>query len=659
MVSNARIESALRGSFVLFCSLLALSLVFVLPHGKLFTEQGFNWYVNAGQRNLLAPRIAYAIFCAALCLSALVLSRYQAKWAQSASGKTAFAYLILGSVIVFCAASIFAVIGEPAVVFASLLIAAIGYFAFGRLSVKVVGLLSFSVATIVFLCSVIPGLTSTPDLSAHFPQAIADIELHQAMSTTASVQLAKGAKLFEAVSARYGILWQSGLAAWTNLVQPLTVGDTVMFTRWLHTLFFALAAVSYFKFARCNPLPACLAILFIAPWMELRQSYFAFPQVGAWRYFGFAAVPLVVMLLERASVSARCILLGVAAGLSLLCDFASGAAVAAGLFVYVLFRKEEGALIRSLSFYFAGICGSVLVFISVFAALFGYVPSISSFFADFKNTVWEAAGGTAPDIPYPFDPLAIVILLHTAYAFVTLASRGLRSLTMRDALRLALCVVSLLWFLHYVNEPNTYALRASRVLYGFFLVDLVRVLWTSRKYSTIAKEPRWLLLLILAGVIVPAAVLSYQPAVEKAAAMLKNQSKKDRPRMLVSGVYLPEEVGIALIRKSAFIKNIGGDQPVFYLTADTSFVPILSGKISAVPISDPFGQLFFAKQSDRLIKAIVDSGAQRVYVDDPDCVTSKGAERRSCFAYLRVLLGRDYTLERTADCWQVWKRKID
>jgi len=659
MTSGAPVESVVRGSLVLACSILALALLFVLPEGKSFADQGFNWYVNSGQRNLFAPRIAYVFFCSSLCVCAFALARCRVKWTELSGANSALRLTIAAIASLFCAVSLFTYFRDLSIILPTVLTALLTFFAGKYLPGKVSVRLALLLACTAYLVAVIPGLTQTPDLSAHYPESIADIESHQALSTAANVQLAHGAKLFEAVSARYGVLWQSVLAVWTKLAQPLTVGDTIMFCRWMQSVFFALAALAYLRFARRKPLSACLAILFIAPWMELKQPLFVFPQVAAWRYFGFAAVPLIVMLLEHRSVSTRCILLGATAGISLLSDFASGISITVGLLAYVLFRRQESSTARGVAIYFAGLLLLLALMTGIFVAVFGYMPSLSSFWADLKNTVWEAAGGTAPAINYPFDPLAIVILLHTAFVAVSLAARGPNALSGRDALRLCLCVVSLLWFVHYVNEPNTFALRACRVLYGFFLVDLVRILLVARRSYRQANAPEWLLASILLCVILPAMVVSYQPALDKAAVMLKNERKTERQKVLVCGVYLSQEVGEALVKKAEFMKNAAGDKPVFYLTADSSFVPTLCGKISAAPICDPFSQLVFAKQSDRLIRSISDAGAKVVYVDDPEFVTSKGVGRRSCFDYLRVLLGRDFKLERTEDGWQVWVRKSD
>ncbi|MBX9949697.1 MAG: hypothetical protein K2Y39_11075 [Candidatus Obscuribacterales bacterium] len=659
MSSGARVESVVRGSLVLACSLLALTLVFFLPEGKSFADQGFNWYVNPGQRNLFAPRVAYAFFCALLCASAFALARCRSVWTKLGAVNAALRNTVVASVLLFCAASLFTYFRDLSIIPATVLIGSAAYLAWKKLPDRVTVSVALLLACTAFLIAVVPGLTAPPDYSAHYPEAIADIQSHQALSTAANVQLAHGAKLFDAVSARYGVLWQSLLAVWSKLVHPLTVGDTIMICRWMQTIFFALASVAYLEFARRKPLCACLAILFIAPWMELKQPLFVFPQVASWRYFGFAAVPLFVMYLERSGVSARCILLGVTAGIFLLSDFASGASITVGLLAYLLYRRQECSTLRCAFLYFAGLLLILAIFTAVFAVVFGYVPAASSVLSDLKNTLWEAAGGTAPDLGYPFDPLAILILVHTAYAGLSLASRGVNALSGRDALRLCLCVISLFWFVHYVNEPNTFALRACRVLYGFFIVDLVRILLAAIRAGKRTNVPAWLLTSILGCVILPAGVVSYQPAFDKAAAMLKSKSNGDRRKLLVSGVYLSEEVGSALLKKAEYIKNAAGDKPVFYLTADSSFVPTLSGKITAAPIGDPFSQLVFAKQSDKLVRKISDAGAKVVYVDDPDFVTSKGVGRRSCFDYLRVLIGRDFKLERTEDGWQVWVRKSD
>jgi len=243
--------------------------------------------------------------------------------------------------------------------------------------------------------------------------------------------------------------------------------------------------------------------------------------------------------------------------------------------------------------------------------------------------------------------------VHTAYAAIKLGGSGPRSLVSRDALRLCISVISLLWFVHYVNEPNTFALRACRVLYGFLLIDLVRTLIVCAKRRSETSEPLWMLNLILVSVIIPASALSYLPAMKRVLSTGKSESSQLSPKMLVSGVYLPEAVGNALLQKSEFIKN-AAQAPVLYLTADCSFVPKLSGVVTRAPLGDPFGELVFSKQSERFIKAVCSSGAEKIYVDDPDFITAKGVGRRSCFDYLRVLLAGSYRLSATQSGWQIW-----
>lgn len=655
MRSDKRAEAIVRGSIILACSALAFGLAFVLPDGKPFADQGFNWYNNPGQHNLLAPRLAYAVFLLCLFVSAATLKRRKFPWLHTPSLTSRLGVVCGGALILLGVVSILTLASQPSLFGSSIVVGCAFFAAWRYCPQRQVGWFLLILATSAFLVALLPGLIARPDWSSHFPESIADIESHQALSTAADLRLAQGARLFESVSARYGVLWQALLGGWTKLVHPLSVGESVMFTRWLHALFFAFATIAYLKFSRSSLIAACLAVLFIAPWMELRQTLFVFPQVSSWRYFGFAAIPLLVLLLERKRLTVSFLFLGATAGLALLSDFASGASIAAGLLAYVLACRQPKGKLRSVTLYLCGIGVAILVFLGIFCATFGYLPSASAFFADLKNTVWEAAGGTAPAVTYPFDPLAILILLHTAYVFLTLASQGGGSLSPRDALRLCISVVSLFWFVHYVNEPNTFALRACRVLYAFFLIDLIRMLLMAGKARIKPVEPSWILVSIFAAVIVPATLLSYQPAYQKLLALLKNEKKVEQAKVLVSGVYLPEAVGYALLKKAEFIRKTDTDKPIHYLTADSSFIPALSHRCSAVPVADPCAQLVFARQSIRLVRSIVNAGVEKVYVDDPNFITSKGVGRQSCFDYLRVLLRQNYKLVTTSDGWQIWQ----
>ncbi len=657
MNPEARADFAVRGCLLLACSLLSLAVAVIVPDGKSFAAQGFNWYINPGMHNLLDGRLAYAVFCVALIVCALCIFRCKSKLVSLIESLSSRLVIALSTMVaVLGLVSIYEYCKSFSVVAVSAGICVLASFAWRNLPRRITGILAISLAAVVFFAAVVPGLSELPDLSRHTPESLAEIEAHQALSTAAEQRLAQGSKLFEATSARYGVLWQSVLATCTKLVNPLSVGDSIMFVRWLQSLFFACAAVAYWRFSRRAIFAAALAVLFIAPWMELKQQLFWFPQVTSWRYFGFAVAPAVVIILEHTNVRLRSFLLGALSTIVLLSDLASGFSVTLGLIVYVVFRRDKDELARLLSLFFAGMLCALFAFMLFFGCVFGYLPPFPAVFSALKRIVWECAGGTAPALRYPFDPLAIVILLHTSYAGLKLAGKGIRSLAPRDALRLCICVVSLIWFVHYVNEPNTFALRASRVLYGFLLVDLLRTLAFCVRRKRLS-EPLVILNTFLVAIIIPAAVMSYQPAAEKLVSIIKNEARVEPGKMLVSGVFLQEDVGRALIQKSQYLRKMADHSSVSYLTVDTSFVPKLSGLVSQTPLADPGSELLFSKQSERFVQSIYDSGVQKIFVDDPQFVTMKGVGRISCFAYLRVLLARHYRLLSSESGWQIWVLK--
>ncbi len=77
MKPEARADFAVRGCFLLVCSLLAIAVAFFVPDGKSFASQGFNWYINPGMHNLLDGRLAYAVFCVALLALSLLSVRFK------------------------------------------------------------------------------------------------------------------------------------------------------------------------------------------------------------------------------------------------------------------------------------------------------------------------------------------------------------------------------------------------------------------------------------------------------------------------------------------------------------------------------------------------------------------------------------------------------
>jgi len=654
---DRRDDFAIRGLLLLACSIIAVLLAVLLPDGKPFAAQGFNWYVNAGQHNLFAARLAYAFFCLAISAAAFMHAKFRGQLSlfSETNAKLIRTILVL-TLGFFGLASICFYAKDLSVSISTAVVCVVVINCIKFLPGRATVILSISLTILVLLVTVVPGLSSVPDYSWNYPESIADIESHQAVSIAADQRLAQGMRLFESVGSRYGVLWQSLLGAWTKLVGPLTVGDGIMFTRWLQSIFFFLAAVAYLKFARRTALAACVAVLFIAPWMELRQMLFIFPQVTAWRYTGFVVAPLLVMALERIkSPFAPSLLLGATAALALLSDFASGSAVTAGLFAYLVFRRDNLSIARSLMLFLGGMLAAFAVYFCLFAFIFGYIPSLKAGLSELKMTLWDCAGGTAPALGYQFDPLAILILIHTSYGLLKLLAAGPRSLALRDALRLCIYVISLCWFVHYVNEPNTYALRACRVLYGFLLIDLLRTLILTWKSKRERAEPVWVLNLILVSVIIPAAALSYKPAAER---MFVSRSQDKGPeKMLVSGVYLSDAVGKALLEKAQFIAKAAANGPVVYITADGSFVPKLAGVSSLSPLTDPYSELIFSRQSEMYIQAINKLDKKMVYVDAPDFITAQGVSRRSCLEYLRVLLARTYVLTDSQSGWQIWVLK--
>src|SRR5262249_14120468 len=126
----------------------------------------------------------------------------------------------------------------------------------------------------------------------------------------------------------------------------------------------------------------------------------------------------------------------------------------------------------------------------------------TSYFATLRLLAHEVGVGYS-GFPPEFNPVAIAIVVHATYCLIKLSLRGDQEFVFQDAFRAAVCTMLLIWFVYYVNRPNSTYLPSLFMLYGFLVVDTMRTFIIQMKRSVRSFEPPVIVVLLLATVIVP------------------------------------------------------------------------------------------------------------------------------------------------------------
>lgn len=650
------------------------------PHGSSLFNSGlssFYWVQN--KYTLPGRRLGSSLFTFGL-LAIAILFHFRPSVLQMLRGKTAklaqpFAvcgFLIVGVLCVGWLASYISMV-PPAFVF--ILFFVIG----GR--IKNSGMRSFwsfVLAILVSLTVFVPGLCTAPFFSDRFPDGITISESEYALVITSADRIAAGFPLYSEVNCRYGALLTVILAFFERHFGVLDFGQTIMLVKCVLAAFFLIACLLYLRYARRNLPSAMAAILLIAPWFSASAACVYSPPSTPWRFIMFLVVTAFLLASNRLKGIRRWALAGALGAIAVLANFETSVSINAGILVFLIFSEKAifgkmANLVHFLAAFFAGALTAVSLSAFAFVAAFGYFPPLPGILKQLTATFKLVRLGATADGSLEFFPIVFLILLHCGYLILKYATRPFGSLSRRNAFRLAISIMNLVWLAYYINMPHRTSLAANVFLYGFLLIDLLRTLRLRRLKLPVPKISLRtnLLASVLIGIFALSVVADVCLQYDALRLRLKNDfeslsneiltgGKFHKPGMImVSGVELGTECASEILERGAYLKSKMDASPskkVCYITMNAVFMQKLAGP-SDVPFDEAYHDPVWNGGIETYVGLIFRRKPREILIDAPDTLCSGNMSRKACLSYWRYLIAANYQLSRTEHGWQIWTLK--
>lgn len=509
------------------------------------------------------------------------------------------------------------------------------------------------------LAATAPGFLVTWDLSVANSAFVASVESHFCGVVADGDRLAHGFRLFDLVNPRYGVLLPSLVGAFEHHVRSLSFGDYLHLIRAVQALYLLLAAWLYYLHARRVHLIVLPLVLLFARF-HFYQDGILFPNQSPWRMIGFPVAFLSVHLLRRWPARRSAFALGCVEGLALLVNVETGVAIAFGLVVYGCFRYRLWSSPASSAalgaVFLAGIVLAFASFVLSFRIGLGTWPVMGSAWRLAEWMLfWEGEGFGGLELR--FDPFALLILGHSVYTLIDTGSRASGEVPFVRSFRACVAATTLLWSAFYFHRPHEWNLSSYYFLYGFLLVDVLRIVST----TALESERRGRLLavagLTLGLVVVPQAgrlILSTRDSWRAGMRFLVD-GPADGGAVDVSGVYLDAKRAADVVERAELVARQARRERLVYLTTNAFLVAKLCGVYNPFSIYDTFA--IRRSEHSELLERLLALDPDVVYFDGPGCLHKGGPQQQAYYERLRRDLSGRYAYAETVGGWDAWRRK--
>ena len=523
----------------------------------------------------------------------------------------------------------------------------------------------------------LPGLSVRIDHSSRPWSVVEIMEAHYSLLFSAGDRLAAGQRLFDDVMPGYGILLPLGTALLQRLTGPLSLHGYQLIVWGLQVLYLGIAGYCYRVYARGRWLPAGVALLLTCLPYHFYCVFVdhAAPNHTAFRQIGFPLACLGLIWSRSKSLPTIGLLFGLASGFAVFTCWDIGVAVTSGLGIALILRcGARGAawwrqFLPAIGLWLIG-ASLIVVSVGLALGLAGGLPSSDGVKAFLTMMRVATSSGHAASAFVRLEPMALLIFTHAVLALIGVGLRRRRGrLSAFDPIRGGVAATLLVWFTYYANRPDPAYLYSFLVLYGFLLIDALRLLTLARR----ARSP-WLPLIVaaasLALIVGPYTIALAQlewPYYRRGIQLvLRPPDRKGAVRL--SGVDFPRSHRAAeIVRKAAYLREQARGQPLIYFTVDSYLVPKISGVWAALPASEVFWESVTRPQYERLIQRVIRSDAAYLYFDDEESISPRQTSTvpmdkplpgtREFFRQLRVDLSPHYELETVVGGWERWRQR--
>lgn len=512
---------------------------------------------------------------------------------------------------------------------------------------------------------IIPGLIAVPDLSDQPPGKVIEIQTHYSDLVGWGALLAAGKPLFREVNPVYGFLQPLLIVLASRFgLSNFSFGNYVEFVRAFQAIFILIAAYLFYRLSGRAKVASLFAIVFFAPFMQLNQMSEYFPNQTAWRLLNLPVAVLAIVICRSLSPLAMAYTFGALSSVFLVFNFETGLCCVAGFLAFFYMRNANTGLkkVRDLAKLFAvfgvGLLSSIICLYIAAWLILGYAPDMMAYMDLMQTKQITVKSGYYGGGRLTLQPIPFLMIVHCLYTIVKIALDTRFPANFRNALRMAVSTMCLLWFIYFVNRPapGDQYLIGCYFLYGFLIIDLVRAAINGIKRKSFPIEPALVTCALLSFIIVPriSQQLNTTAKVTKTTISELLHGPAQSPAGIVSGVYLASDVAEASKTRAAYIKEQSAAGPIYYLTASSFIVPLVSKVYSAAPVNDLFDDYKLDSDTDKLIELLHERKVARVLVDAPDTVLSGNRYWIHCFDDFRQRLSKYYRPTVIEQGWQIW-----
>ncbi|MBC8000918.1 MAG: hypothetical protein IAF58_23425, partial [Leptolyngbya sp.] len=596
------------------CGIVALDL-----HGPSPTSIGMHRYIVefvqfGGNTNRVSQRLAHlaALF---ICAVFILLGSKFAPLLQSLKIPNFYQRFTCILIIVFCLSSVVWWSAQPVSKVAWLCVAgvilALCQIRAKVLNNKIVSLTCIGVLVAAGLLAVVPGLLVPYDATWISPDLFVEFQENYSVVVTQGDRIALGHHIFESVKPTYGMLLQVLCALWEKQFGIFSFGESIRIIRWMDVFTVAAILFVYYWYARKRPLPVAVAFLMVLPWYHTNQISLVFPNLSPWRGLGFPIAFLALIACQRLSLKVQALCLGLTAGVCLWLNTETGLAILVGLISFLYFVNHTPGKFFAFKFWrdCALLVGGAVVFSIVFyffiALSFGYFPSIAAYFDFLQIRQLKTSVGYFGGFKIAYAPIPVLFLCHYAYILFRACSQN-SPLTRRDCFRAFAATTALVWSAYFFNRPHEWYFQPQFFFYGILLIDTVRL---AQSHSWVSKtfEKRSIALLILACLIAPQIVLSYESASQTFRRLIEQvlvEKLANPEARKISGIFVERKIADEVFLKAFTVEREQDLDKVIYLTGSTLLTARLSKLYLRADFDNPYVELDMEKDTSAFVERI-------------------------------------------------------
>ena len=528
---------------------------------------------------------------------------------------------------------------------------------------------AFWTGVLIFLFPLLVGLGKVPDFSSVSNPNMAITNIHYTVVVGQGDLVLGGARLLDEINPTYGAFFTTiiGIISLTQ-GKLIALGSIIRWVQWMDIFYWLLIILCYWKWSKHQIAYMIPAILFLLPWFYSSEGALVPINHSPIRTLGIALCVALVVLYSKKQNCWLCWWLGSFGCLSLLINVESGIAANAGIVTFLFFQKvlasgfKEASVVKMIFTFGVGFACTFLMFNIIFMFFLNYLPTWTGWKNYFLPAIFGASGSWA--VEYRFDFWPIFMFLHVCF-YLCMSLFSVKTYLCHSK-RAMIGIIFLVWFAYFVSRPDPEYLSSYYFLYGFVLIDLVRMLRSSLLKTNISEYsliPAILVFLVVFGKSLDVVQWSWNPFKwdvknqMRWQVSLSKRKNPEKPNAIYYGrTFLSADYWHDLKLKSDFLISKIDFRKVpklVFFTTDSYLLPRISGILPFQFSSDPI--LALNKSSyDKMLLRVIQSPFDEIYFDarDEKSLVWYGG----MFQMVRRDLGEHFQKVGVESGWEIWKR---